>query len=78
MADTWKIHSVFVLPEWRGRGLAIELLNYVFQKLREMGVHEVTLKVDQTNESAVRLYEKCGFVKKAEMNEQIVFVKTVV
>jgi ribosomal protein S18 acetylase RimI-like enzyme len=73
----WKIHAVYVVPELRGRGLGFELLAYVFERLRERGVAEVSLKVDDTNEPAIRLYRKYGFTEKARTKGQIIFTKRV-
>ncbi len=73
----WKIHAVAVIPELRGRGLGFELLNYAFERLRERGVGEVSLKVDTTNEPAIRLYRKFGFTERSQANDQIIFVKRV-
>ena len=73
----WKIHAVSVAPELRGQGLGVELLNYVFEKLRERGVGEVSLKVDAGNEPAVRLYRKFGFTEQARIKDQIIFVRQV-
>jgi ribosomal protein S18 acetylase RimI-like enzyme len=74
---TWKIHAVYVAPELRGRGLGVELLTYVFERLRERGADDVSLKVDETNEPAVRLYRKYGFTEKARIKDQIIFSKRV-
>lgn len=47
-----------------GRGLATEatrvLVNYAFN---ELGLKEINLGVISENEPAIRVYEKCGFVK---------------
>jgi ribosomal protein S18 acetylase RimI-like enzyme len=73
----WKIHAVSVAPELRGRGLGVELMNYVLERLREQGAEEVSLKVDATNEPAIRLYRKCGFAETARTKDQIIFSKRV-
>jgi ribosomal protein S18 acetylase RimI-like enzyme len=73
----WKIHAVGVAPELRGRGLGGKLLNYAFERLRERGAEEVSLKVDATNEPAIRLYRKFGFTERATIEDQIIFVKRV-
>jgi RimJ/RimL family protein N-acetyltransferase len=53
--------GVFVRPEWRGLYIAEGLMNMCFEwaKLREVQI--VKLAVMSTNESAFRLYERCGF-----------------
>jgi ribosomal protein S18 acetylase RimI-like enzyme len=73
----WKIHAVYVAPGLRGRGLGLDLLTYAFERLRERGVEEVTLKVDAINEPAIRLYKKFGFIEQARLKDQILFCKRV-
>jgi ribosomal protein S18 acetylase RimI-like enzyme len=54
--------GVYVRPEWRGLRIAEELLDICCEwaKLREVRI--VKLGVMSTNESAIRLYERCGFI----------------
>lgn len=52
-----------VAPEFRGRGVAKELLEKeVCQAAREQGINIVTLRVDPLNMRAMRLYLREGFV----------------
>lgn len=55
------IWGVYVHPEWRGLRIAEGLLDICCEwaKLREVKI--VKLRVMSKNESAVRLYERCGF-----------------
>ena len=73
----WKMHAVYVSPELRGRGLGAELVDYAVQELRHRQVLRVSLKVDDDNTPAIRLYKKCGFVEKLRRNRQIIMVKQV-
>jgi ribosomal protein S18 acetylase RimI-like enzyme len=49
-----------VLPEQRGRGLALALLHECFRRDRAAGYAATTLTVDGENSTARRLYEKAG------------------
>jgi ribosomal protein S18 acetylase RimI-like enzyme len=73
----WKMHAVYVAPQLRGRGLGVELVLHALDRLRERGVGEVSLKVDEDNTPAISLYKKCGFVEEAKRHGQLVLVKSV-
>lgn len=55
------VHDVAVLPDWRGRGVAAQMLVLVEQLARERGACKLTLEVLQGNAGAGRLYERLGF-----------------
>lgn len=55
------IISVAVLPEFRRNGIASALVKQALNALRENKVDECYLEVRETNETAIRLYEKLGF-----------------
>lgn len=46
----------------------MELLNKAFN---EYGLHRVYLTVFADNESAIHLYEKCGFIKEGQLRKHI-------
>ena len=52
---------MFVLPEYRGRGLNQQLIEGLKTWVRLKGVREVRLEVYTENNAAVRAYEKVGF-----------------
>lgn len=54
--------SVFVEPAERGRGTATALLRAVQARALELGLGELTLWVVEGNDTAIALYERCGFV----------------
>lgn len=60
-ARTGHVAQICIRGEWRGSGLAYELLRRTVAGLREAGVAEVSLTVTEENERAVALYERCGF-----------------
>jgi ribosomal protein S18 acetylase RimI-like enzyme len=51
-----------IRKEYRGIGLGKKLMQIVLDKGREMGMTRVELDVREDNESAIKLYEKFGFV----------------
>lgn len=53
--------SMYVLPEYRNKGIAKELLQTLFNKLAEKGVQQVRLFVETQNEQAIGLYTSLGF-----------------
>lgn len=52
--------DVFVLPEWRGRGLAKYLVNAGLAYLRELGLAQAILEVRAANAPAVHVYQTTG------------------
>lgn len=61
VADEGHITNVAVRPEHRGKGLARTLLQLLEHLARQRGIVGLTLEVRPRNESALALYEGCGF-----------------
>ena len=56
------IDNIGTLAEWRGRGVASQLINAALAKYREEGMQFAALGVDSANPTgAYRLYESLGF-----------------
>ena len=55
--------NVAVDPAWRRRGVAEALINELINGLRIRKNHCLTLEVRVSNDAAVRLYNKLGFIK---------------
>lgn len=56
------LFGMFVLPRFRGRGIARALVGAVLERAESTpGTHVVQLGVTQPNAAALRLYESCGF-----------------
>lgn len=55
--------GMWVAPELRGSGVASQLVERVLDWAREHRRTRVVLSVEQGNDRAARLYEKCGFVE---------------
>ncbi len=63
--------QIIIDPAFQGKGyahIATNLaLDYAF---RVLNMHKVYLIVDTTNEGAIHVYEKAGFIKEAELIEE--------
>lgn len=57
----WHVDNIAVHPDFRGKGIAQQLLNDVFAYYSERGALRFTLEVDIENAPAIKLYEKLGF-----------------
>lgn len=55
------IRRVYVVPEWRRRGIASELMRVAEETARQGGASEVRLSVVAENGPALRLYQKLGY-----------------
>lgn len=55
------IETIEVLPEWRGRGIAGELLGCLEASARDSGARLIWLHVDAKNADAIGLYKKHGY-----------------
>ena len=61
--DEADIMNVAVNPGWRRQGVAESLINGLVAQLKDRGIHALMLEVRVTNEPAIALYEKLGFVE---------------
>ena len=62
-AKLGKIQNVGVVPEFRGFGLGRSLIGRALRGFAELGLEWASLEVTARNESALRLYERCGFTR---------------
>lgn len=60
-APLLNIHDIAVAPAWRGRGIALKLMDEVLSVAKERGCCKITLEVLAGNEVAKSLYMKKGF-----------------
>ena len=66
-ADIWKVadeiqlNNIAVLEEYRGNHIAAQMLGILADAGRELGCSTMNLEVRASNESAIRLYTRCGF-----------------
>lgn len=56
-----KIHKIYFLQEFQGKGLGKLLLTKVAQIALKKQCHTITLNVNRFNTNAIKAYEKIGF-----------------
>ncbi|MGQ9493727.1 MAG: GNAT family N-acetyltransferase [Anaerolineae bacterium] len=59
--DLWSISNVAVHPEFRGHGIARQLMKAAIQEARQKGARLVILEVQKENAPAHQLYKELGF-----------------
>ncbi len=57
-----EITNVVVDEPYRGKGIGSRMLSELLKKGKQMGIEAFTLEVRKSNEAAIGLYEKAGFV----------------
>ena len=60
--DELHILNVAVDPDHREQGVGKRLMARMLEEARALSVRAITLEVRESNQSAVRLYERAGFV----------------
>ncbi|HYJ60186.1 MAG TPA: GNAT family N-acetyltransferase, partial [Actinomycetota bacterium] len=55
---------------WRGRGIGAATLARGFAWAREVGVEKLLLSVYPTNDAAIALYRRFGFVEEGRLSRQ--------
>ena len=60
-ANAGHVNLYYLIPRWRGRGLAPQLNAYAVGVLRDQGFRRATLNVSPNNLPAVRFYLRCGW-----------------
>lgn len=63
----WKIEHLVVHPQHRGRGIAQELLRFVFALFGSQGVSHFIAEVSDQNSAALNLLGSCGFRRCAKV-----------
>ncbi|HEX8710765.1 MAG TPA: N-acetyltransferase [Terracidiphilus sp.] len=59
--DSGYLQTIEVLPEFRSRGIGEKLLSLAEVSVLTASSDTMSLHVDAANESAIRLYERCGY-----------------
>jgi len=60
--DEGHITNIAVHPEFREIGVGSRILEYMIEEAIKKGINKMTLEVRKSNESAINLYQKYGFV----------------
>src|SRR5258708_15259091 len=66
VAPIYLLNDLFVVPEWRRRGVARCLLDEAAQSARPASAARLEIATQHTNHNALRLYESQGFVRDTE------------
>lgn len=62
-----ELHRIYILERAKGKGVGRELMNRCFETARAKGYKMLWLGVWEQNSSALKFYEKIGFVKVGEL-----------
>lgn len=61
ITDELHILNVAVHPEHRSKGIGTALMGHLLEEGRKLSARAITLEVRESNQSAIRLYERTGF-----------------
>ncbi|HEY3854608.1 MAG TPA: GNAT family N-acetyltransferase [Verrucomicrobiae bacterium] len=61
---TFKLHKLYLHPEWHGRGLGSLLLSHCEREVSKLGAHCLLLAVNKQNSKAIAAYKRNGFAIK--------------
>ncbi|MBR5512902.1 MAG: GNAT family N-acetyltransferase [Ruminococcus sp.] len=59
--DRLFLSKFYLHKEYRGRGIATAMMNYIFDEARKIGKKRVYLTVNKHNDHAIDVYKKIGF-----------------
>jgi len=60
-----------IVPDYRGRGLGLRLINAALAEARRIGIVRIELSVHSDNARATSLYEKVGFVTEGVQRDAV-------
>lgn len=60
--DQADITNVAVDPDYRREGLGLKVMSYMIDEAKKLGVCNMALEVRKSNDAAIALYEKHGFL----------------
>lgn len=66
----WKLHKLYILPAWQGKGVGKFILHHIITDLKKRRVNSLILNVNRYNK-AIMFYENAGFKKIAEADVPI-------
>lgn len=64
---------VVVHPEFRGRGVAVDFLEWMIENLRDKGYEIMTAEVRKTNSASRKMMERAGFAVKEELRTVFIY-----
>lgn len=60
--DTLFLSKIYVLKDYRGRGIAKTAMQFIEAKAKSYSLNTIRLTVNINNEIAIKTYEKLGFI----------------
>ena len=64
-------NSIYVHPQWRGRGVGKLLLPPLIEAARAMGLHAILAGISGDNDASLKLHAQFGFEKVAHFRETV-------
>lgn len=68
MKRLWLLNDLYVIPEWRGRGISIALIDAAKSLCRSTGACGLMLETAKDNDIGNQLYPRTGFVLDQDHN----------
>lgn len=65
------LSKFYLHKDYRGRGISKDMLEFVIEKTKKLGLCSIILNVNKYNEIAISAYEKLGFVRIDEEKNDI-------
>ena len=59
----WLLQAIAILPQYRGKGLARQLLDKAESVARDSGTNRIALQVEEVNEIAFNTYQKNRYIE---------------
>jgi len=59
----WLLQAIAILPQYRGKGLARQLLDKAESVARDSGTNRIALQVEEVNEVAFKTYQRNGYIE---------------
>lgn len=64
-------NSIYIHPEWRGRGVGKMLMPPLIEAAQRMGLHAILAGISADNQASLNLHAQFGFVKVAHFKETV-------
>jgi phosphinothricin acetyltransferase len=64
-------NSIYIHPDWRGRGVGKLLMPPLIEAARALGLHTILAGISADNEASLKLHAKFGFEKVAHFRETV-------
>jgi ribosomal protein S18 acetylase RimI-like enzyme len=59
----WLLQAIAILPQYRGKGLARQLLDKAGSVAKDSGTNRIALQVEEVNEVAFKTYRSNGYIE---------------